>query len=87
MLLLIVYVDDIIITGGDALGIADMSCYLQKHFQIKDLGSLLYFLGIKVARCRKGITFFYRKYVYDIESMCLIYYMRQVCWDTLLMYP
>ena len=36
-LLLIVYVDDIIITGGDAWVIADLKCYLQKQFQAKDL--------------------------------------------------
>ena len=41
-------VDDIIVTGDNAHGIA--------HLEIKNLGSLWYFLGIEVTRFRKGIT-------------------------------
>ena len=33
-LLFVVYMDDIIIAGDDASGIADLKCHLQKHFQI-----------------------------------------------------
>jgi len=36
-LLLIVYVDDIIVTGDDAREITDVKCYLQKHFRQKFL--------------------------------------------------
>ena len=63
MLLLVVYVDHIIIIGGDAQMIADLKYYLQKHFQIKDLRSLQYFLGIEVAM--------YRDYFLP-EKVCLI---------------
>ena len=54
-LLLVVYVDDIIITGDNAQWIADLNCYLQKHFRTKDFGSLCYFLCIKVVRSKREI--------------------------------
>ena len=48
-ILLIVYVDDIIITGDDKQGLDDLKRYLQNSFRTKDLGKLCYFLGIEVA--------------------------------------
>ena len=47
-ILLVVYVDNIIITG-DKQGIDDLKRYLQNSFRTKDLGKLHYFLGIEVA--------------------------------------
>ena len=55
-ILLIVYVDDIIITGDNKHGIDDLKRYLQNSFQTKDLGKLRYFLGIEVARSKEGIS-------------------------------
>ena len=46
---LVVYVDDIVITGNDQDGITDLKQHLFKHFQTKDLSRLKYFLGIDVA--------------------------------------
>ena len=42
---LIVYVDDIVITGNDQDGIQRLKQHLFSHFQTKDLGKLLYFMG------------------------------------------
>ena len=65
-ILLVVYVDDIIITGNDNIGIDRLKTYLQDHFQTKDLGKLKYFLGIEVARSKYGINLCQRKYVLDL---------------------
>ena len=47
---LIIYVDDMIITGNDDEEIADLQKYLESEFEIKNLGGLKYFLGIEVTR-------------------------------------
>ncbi|KAE8668064.1 putative ion channel POLLUX-like 2-like isoform X2 [Hibiscus syriacus] len=39
---------------------------LAKEFEIKDLGQLKYFLGMEIARSRKGICVSQRKYVLDL---------------------
>ena len=44
-----VYVDDILVTGIDVTGIASIKTYWHQHLNIRDLGTLKYFLGIKFA--------------------------------------
>ena len=53
---LVVYVDDIVITGNDQDGITNLKQHLFKHFQTKDLGKLKYLLGIEVAQSSLGIV-------------------------------
>ena len=53
--MLIVYVDDILVTGDDVLEINKLSVQLSQKFDIKTLGHLRYFLGIEVARSPEGI--------------------------------
>ena len=67
-ILLVVYVDDILITGDDTKGIDSLKKYLQKLIQTKDLRSLKYILGIEVARSKKGILLSMRKYISDLLS-------------------
>nr|CAD1821673.1 unnamed protein product [Ananas comosus var. bracteatus] len=66
LILLVVYVDDIVITGNDTAGISSLKFFLQTQFQTKDLGVLNYFLGIEVTRCKRGIFLSQRKYVLDL---------------------
>ncbi|RVW64339.1 Retrovirus-related Pol polyprotein from transposon RE1 [Vitis vinifera] len=63
---LIVYVDDIIVTGNDEEEISRLKTVLSKEFEIKDLGTLRYFLGMEVARSSKGIFVSQRKYTLDL---------------------
>jgi len=62
---LVIYVDDIVITGNDQEGIKDVKQHLFSHFQTKALGRLCYFHGI-VAQPQEGIAIFQGKYVLDI---------------------
>nr|GEU56157.1 hypothetical protein [Tanacetum cinerariifolium] len=54
-IMLLVYVDDIIITGNDVNEIDKFKVFLKSKFQIKDLGKLKYFLGIEVLD-NKGVN-------------------------------
>ncbi|KAK3040300.1 hypothetical protein RJ639_028215 [Escallonia herrerae] len=62
----LVYVDDIVITGDDCIGITSLKKFQQTKFHTKDLGQLKYFLGIEVTRSKKGIFLSQRKYVLDL---------------------
>jgi hypothetical protein len=64
--ILAVYVDDIVITGDDVEEIKSLKEKLGRAFEVKDLGSLRYFLGIEIARSSKGIVLSQRKYVLDL---------------------
>jgi len=65
-ILLVVYVDDIVITGSDFAGISSLKSFLHTKFHTKDLGQLKYFLGIEVSRSKKGIFLCQRKYILDL---------------------
>jgi len=60
------YVDDMIVTGDDTVGIADTERYLHRQFQMKDLGQLRYFLGLEIAQAEREILVSQQKYTSDI---------------------
>jgi hypothetical protein len=63
---LLVYVDDIILTGNHE-GV--MNCFianLKADFAMKDLGPLGYFLGIQATRDSNGLHLRQTKYVLDL---------------------
>ena len=64
----LVYVDDLIISGNDSAAISLFKAYLCDCFKMKDLGPLKYFLGIEVARSASGLFLCQRKYTLDIIS-------------------
>ncbi|XP_028753328.1 uncharacterized protein LOC114712935 [Neltuma alba] len=66
--LVLVYVDDLLITGNSEDRIREVKDYLHRQFKIKDLGEIKYFLGIEIARSQKGIILSQRKYVLDLIS-------------------
>ncbi|KAE8666831.1 1-aminocyclopropane-1-carboxylate [Hibiscus syriacus] len=64
--LLIVYVDDMIITGSNIEEIEKLKMDLAKEFETKDLGSMRYFLGMEIARSEEGLVINQCKYVLDL---------------------
>lgn len=65
-LFVLVFVDDLIITGSSSSHLADLTSHLQRHFALKDLGPLSYFLGIEVATCHEGLFLSQYKYTIDL---------------------
>eukprot|EP00268_Persea_americana_P042892 TRINITY_DN4297_c2_g1_i1.p2 TRINITY_DN4297_c2_g1~~TRINITY_DN4297_c2_g1_i1.p2 ORF type:complete len:165 (+),score=16.18 TRINITY_DN4297_c2_g1_i1:205-699(+) len=59
---LLVYVDDIIISGTDSSMIRQLQASLNESFHMKDLGPLTYFLGLEVHHSEKGIILDQHKY-------------------------
>lgn len=66
IVVVLVYVDDLIISGNDKEGILETKTYLKTVFDIKDLGELKYFLGIEVCRSSEGLFLSQRKYTLDL---------------------
>ncbi|KAK2987103.1 hypothetical protein RJ640_011814 [Escallonia rubra] len=69
-LFVLVYVDEILITGSDATSLEHIKSHLCDQFHTKDLGSLKYFLGIKVARSSSGLYLSQHKYTLEIFDDC-----------------
>ena len=63
---LLLYVDDIIITGNNSAHIAQLIVSLSTIFELRDLRSLNYFLGIQISHSKFGITLTQSKYAFDI---------------------
>uniref|UniRef100_A0A2N9J750 Reverse transcriptase Ty1/copia-type domain-containing protein n=1 Tax=Fagus sylvatica TaxID=28930 RepID=A0A2N9J750_FAGSY len=66
--LILLYVDDMIITGDDTADIHDLQKFLSQHFEMKDLGTLSYFLGLEVTSSSDGYYFSQAKYASDLLS-------------------
>ena len=65
IILLVVYMDDIIITGSDSKVISSLKSFLHGQLHTNDLGMLRYFLSIEVMRSKYRIFLSQRKYVLD----------------------
>uniref|UniRef100_A0A2N9HB18 Integrase catalytic domain-containing protein n=1 Tax=Fagus sylvatica TaxID=28930 RepID=A0A2N9HB18_FAGSY len=63
---LLLYVDDIIITGNNPSLLENFTCKLNSEFATKDLGSLSYFLGLEATPTTDGLFISQLKYAHDI---------------------
>lgn len=64
--ILLVYVDDIILTGNSPTHLQHLISQMHSAFSMKELGSLSYFLGIAVHSCAKGLFLSQSKYAREI---------------------
>lgn len=62
----LVYVDDIVVTGSRPALITKVISTLADRFSIKDLGNFSYFLGIEASRSSKGLHLMQCKYIIDL---------------------
>ena len=67
-ILLLLYMDDMIITGDDLSGIQELKNFLSQQFEMKDLGHLSYFLGLEIAHSTYGLYITQAKYASDLLS-------------------
>jgi hypothetical protein len=63
---LLLYVDDIIITGNNSTVVSDVISQLSTTFELKDLGPLRYFLGLQIEYKRVGLFVHQQKYLTDL---------------------
>lgn len=76
---MLVYVDDLLITGSNQ-GLIDITrTDLQKQFKMKYLGELKFFLGIEVARSSKGIHLSQGRYALELIAGCGLGGAKPVC--------
>ncbi|KAK8686257.1 hypothetical protein V6N13_125284 [Hibiscus sabdariffa] len=62
----LVYVDDIVITGSSDSDIEEVVKQLGAKFSLKDLGALHYFLGFEVTRCDDAILLSQKKIIREL---------------------
>lgn len=65
---ILVYVDDMLITGSHLELIESTKLILQQAFKMKDLGEIKYFPGIEFVRSKDGLLMHYKKYA--LELIC-----------------
>ena len=66
--MLLLYVDDMIITGDDLSGIQEFKDFLSQQFEMKDLGHLSYFLSLEITHSTDGLYITQAKYASDLLS-------------------
>ena len=67
-ILLLLYVDDMIITSDDLSGIQELKDFLSQQFEMKDFGHLSYFLGLEITHFTDGLYITQVKYASDLLS-------------------
>ena len=68
VLYLLLYVDDIIITGNFPTAVTELITNLASAFELKDLGPLKYFLGLQIDYKPSGFFVHQSKYALDVLS-------------------
>ena len=69
IIMLLLYVDDMAITANNSETLATLLLNLNKHFRMKDMGRLNYFLGIQAQFHEGGLFLSQQKYVEDLLAV------------------
>ena len=65
-MIVLVYVNDLVVTGSNEGDIELITHHLKVEFDIKDLGQLKYYLEIELAYLTKDLFISQRKYTIDL---------------------
>lgn len=66
ILLVLIYVDDFLISGNSEEVIHDLKKVLSNHFHMKDMGPVSYFMGLEIDRSEDGFFVSQQKYTLDL---------------------
>eukprot|EP00253_Pinus_taeda_P025994 PITA_25994 len=66
LLIIVLYVDDLLITGSSTSAITNIKTALHKQFSMTDMGLLHFFLGLEIHQRDSGITISQPKYAKDL---------------------
>jgi hypothetical protein len=66
LIILVLYVDDVILTGSDSKLLNHVKTNLKKKFEMTDLGFSHYFLSLQVLQTNERIFLSQSKYAYDL---------------------
>jgi hypothetical protein len=66
LLLIVLYVDDLLITGDSCSTIVETKAALHNTFSMTDMGLLNYFLGLEISQKESGVTISQSKYAIDL---------------------
>ncbi|XP_038999120.1 uncharacterized mitochondrial protein AtMg00810-like [Hibiscus syriacus] len=79
IVIMLIYVDDLLITGNDAAMIEELKMILYASFRMKDLGELKYFLGFEILRSSEGILLNQRKCALELIEETRLRGAKPVC--------
>ena len=65
-MVIVLYVDDLIIIGGNVEHIAQTKASLQSEFEMTDMGLLHFFLGLEIWQDQSGIFISQKRYVQEL---------------------
>ncbi|CAM8884784.1 unnamed protein product [Rhodiola kirilowii] len=66
ILFVCLYVDDLVYTGNDVDLCKDFNDSMKREFEVADLGTMKYFLGVEVTQNSKGIHLNQKKYAKEV---------------------